>query len=194
MDSGPPLGRTLTLTQEKFDQLLGWLDPNRELAGEIYETIRIGLVRVFMFNGFNDAEDLADDTINRVADKFPEIRDCYSGNPQHYFRGVARNVSREARRRKEIVTDAVPEPEFKLPEVSQEYECLLGCLKFVDPDKRDLVLDYHAYKGEDKVAIHRVLAAERRISENALRILVHRIRSRLERCVLDCLSRRQPVK
>ena len=66
-----------------------------------------------------------------------------------------------------------------------------GCLKFLEPDKRDLVLDYHVYKGEDKVAMHRIMAAERKITENALRVLVHRVRSRLERCVDDCVTRKQ---
>lgn len=144
-----------------------------------------------MFNGFTDPEDLADETINRVAKKLPQIQDCYQGEPEYYFQGVARNVSREARRRKEIATDSVPVPAFRLPEFSEEYDCLLGCLKFLDADKRDLVLDYHVYKGEDKIAIHRLMAQERGITENALRVLVFRMRSRLERCVHDCLARKQ---
>lgn len=181
----------MTLTQENFDQLLEWLDPNREVAGDKYETIRMGLIRMFTFKGFGDPEDLTDDTINRVANKVCEIRSCYTGNPENYFRGVARKVSLEARRRREIATDTFPAPGFKLPEVSLEYECLLGCLKFLEPDKRDLVLDYHVYKGEDKVAMHRIMAAERKITENALRVLVHRVRSRLERCVDDCVTRKQ---
>lgn len=184
----------MTLTQENFDQLLSWLDPNREVAGGKYETIRIALIRMFTFKGFNDPEDLTDETINRVATKVPEIRNCYTGSPYNYFHGVARYVAREAWRRKEIATDTLPPPEFKLPEVSAEYECLLGCLKFFDADKRELVLDYHVYKGEDKVALHRAMAAERRITENALRLLVYRLRSRLERCVEDCITRKSRAK
>ena len=187
-------GGHLTLTQENFDQLLDWLDPNREVAGDKYETIRMGLMRMFTFKGFGDPEDLTDETINRVAGKVGEIRNGYTGKPESYFYGVARKVSLEARRRKEIATDTFPPPGFKLPEVSQEYQCLLGCLKFLDRDKRDFVLDYHVYTGEDKVAIHRMMAAERGITENALRILAYRLRSRLERCVDDCVKRKQTVK
>jgi DNA-directed RNA polymerase specialized sigma24 family protein len=183
----------LTLTQENFDQILLWLDPDREVAGQRYETIRVGLIRMFTFKGFNDPEDLADETINRVAGKLPQIQDCYVGNPENYFHGVARNIAREARKRRKIPTDEFPPAAFKRPEFSEEYDCLLGCLKFLDPDTRDLVLDYHVYKGEDKIAIHRILAAERRITENALRVTVHRIRSRLERCIHDCVMRRKRV-
>jgi len=48
------------ITKEQFDSLLSWLSDDRELAGTKYETIRTGLVRVFVSKGFNDAEDLAD--------------------------------------------------------------------------------------------------------------------------------------
>ncbi len=181
----------MTLTQENFDQLLGWLDRDREVAGQRYEAIRVALIRMFNFKGFNDPEDLADETINRVATKVPQIQHCYEGNPENYFHGVARNVSKEASRRKEIATDTFPPPSFKLPEFSEEYDCLLGCLKFLDADTRDLVLDYHVYKGEDKIAIHRVMASERGITENALRVHVYRLRVRLERCVDDCMRRKK---
>jgi len=33
------------LTQEAFDRLLGWLDPDRESAGEKYEAIRLRLIK-----------------------------------------------------------------------------------------------------------------------------------------------------
>jgi DNA-directed RNA polymerase specialized sigma24 family protein len=170
---------------------LCWLDHDREVAGQRYESIRVALIRLFNFKGFNDPEDLADETINRVATKVPQIQDGYAGNPENYFHGVARNVSREASRRKEIATDTVQPPAFKLPEFSEEYDCLLGCLKFLDADTRDLVLDYHVYKGEDKIANHRTMAEERGITENALRVQVHRMRGRLERCVDDCMMRKK---
>jgi hypothetical protein len=39
------------LTQELFDTLLGWLDPDRERAGDKYETVRIRLIKVFTCRG-----------------------------------------------------------------------------------------------------------------------------------------------
>src|SRR5215216_2251273 len=68
-----------TLTSEEFDDLLSWLDPNRERAGSRYEEIRAGLIKRFRWRGCSDAEDLADKTINRVVKKLPEIRATYKG-------------------------------------------------------------------------------------------------------------------
>ena len=77
------------LTQENFDQLLAWLDPNREQAGRRYEDIRRKLVKIFVSRGCIIAEELADETINRVAMKVHEIVDTYTGDPALYFYGVA---------------------------------------------------------------------------------------------------------
>ena len=55
---------------------------------------------MFVSKGFSDAEDLADETINRVAKKLPEIQDTYVGEPARYFHGVARYILREMMRRK----------------------------------------------------------------------------------------------
>ena len=53
------------LTQELFDTLLDWLDPDRERAGHRYETIRLRLIKIFTSRGCPEAEELADETINR---------------------------------------------------------------------------------------------------------------------------------
>jgi hypothetical protein len=39
------------LTQELFDPLLDWLDPDRERAGHKYETIRLKLIKIFTSRG-----------------------------------------------------------------------------------------------------------------------------------------------
>src|SRR5262245_56812797 len=86
------------INQEQFEQLLNWLDPNREKAGTKYEFIRKRLIKIFVCNGCDAAEDLADQTINRVARKLPEIRATYVGEPAPYFRGVAQKILLEWRR------------------------------------------------------------------------------------------------
>ncbi len=58
-----------TLTQAALDSLLAWLDPDRDRAGAKYEAIRTRLIKVFVCRGCPEAEDLADETINRVASK-----------------------------------------------------------------------------------------------------------------------------
>ncbi|HEY0047746.1 MAG TPA: hypothetical protein VGB68_00565, partial [Pyrinomonadaceae bacterium] len=57
------------INQENFDVLLNWLDRNREIAGQKYEKIRRRLIRIFLGRGCFEAEELADETINRVTRK-----------------------------------------------------------------------------------------------------------------------------
>jgi len=168
--------------------LLGWLDPNRETAGQKYEVIRAGLIRIFVSKGFSDAEDLGDTVINRVMKKLPEIRETYVGEPVRYFHGVARNIIRETLRRREIATEAVPGFSDDVEYHSDEYDCLVKCLRFLSRDKRDLILDYHIYDGRDKVVLHRYMAKELGISEGALRGRAHHLRGSLEKCIRQCLE------
>ncbi len=178
----------MPLTSESFEALLKWLDSDREAAGQKYRIIQDGLIRIFASKGFSDAESLADEAINRVAKRLPEIMQDYQGEPVHYFRGVANKIILEARRRKEIATDRLPERPIEVKDVSDEYECLLRCLEFSPPDKRDLILDYHVYEGGDKIVNHEIMAEERHISVSALRVQAHRARVRLEKCVRECVE------
>jgi RNA polymerase sigma factor (sigma-70 family) len=182
------------ITQEAFDDLLTWLNPDRELAGRKYETIRAGLVRIFVAKGFVDAEDLADEAILRVSRRLPEIRTTYVGEPARYFHGVARNLIRETFRRKEVATDLGPIAAIQITNRSDEYECLMRCLQFLNPVKRELILDYHVYEGRDKIEVHEIMAQELGISENALRGRAHRIRAEVEECVLKCVKSLRKTK
>jgi DNA-directed RNA polymerase specialized sigma24 family protein len=174
---------------QPFDALLAWLGSDRETAAHAYETIRSGLIRMFVSQGFSDAEDLADLTINRVADRLPDIREAYVGEPARYFHGVARNIIREARRRKEVATDRIPEPSGQgIGGPSDRHECLLKCLQLISGERRDLILDYYLYEGRDKIEHHRRMAKELDLSEGALRTRAHHIRVNLEKCVGQCIG------
>ena len=175
-------------TQELFDALLDWLDPNRDSAGQRYVAIRAGLIRVFVSKGLSDAEYYADEVVDRVMKRLPEIRAGYVGDPVRYFHGVARNVLLEARRRKEIVTTVLPELSVLPTGPSPTSECLVKCLKLLPREKREMILDYHLYEGHAKVEHHRQMAGELSITEGALRTRVHHLRVSLEKCVLECLT------
>jgi len=174
--------------KEPFEALLEWLDPDREKAGQYYEVIRTGLIRIFVSNGLCDAEFYADEAIDRVMKRLPEIRRDYVGDPAKYFHGVGRNLIREGRRRREVATDVLPVLVWSEPEKSETSECLSKCLRLLPPDKQELVLDYHLYKGREKVNHHREMAVELSISEGALRTRVHHVRVGLEKCVLQCIK------
>ncbi|HEU4509061.1 MAG TPA: sigma-70 family RNA polymerase sigma factor, partial [Pyrinomonadaceae bacterium] len=151
-------------------------------------------IRIFVTKGFSDAEDLADEVMDRVANRLPEIRETYVGEPVRYFHGVARNVILERGRRREIATDELPVGPTNTSPDSDEYECLLKCLKFLSEDTRELILDYYLYQGRDKIELHRVMAAELGITDGALRGRAFQLRSRLEKCIANCVSAADKTK
>jgi DNA-directed RNA polymerase specialized sigma24 family protein len=178
----------LTTTKEPFDALLEWLDPDRDKAGQRYEVIRAGLIRIFVAKGLSDAEHYTDEAIDRVIKKLPEIRAGYIGDPARYFHGVARNIVLESGRRREVATDVLPQRVAPEPPRSDTSECLSKCLQLLPRDKQELILDYHLYHGREKVVHHQQMASELSITEGALRTRAHHLRVNLEKCVNECVG------
>jgi DNA-directed RNA polymerase specialized sigma24 family protein len=174
------------LTQAAFDSLLTWLDADREQAGRKYEMIRRRLIKIFACRGRHDAEELADETINRVTLKAPEVVKGYVGDPALYFYGVAQKVFLESVRRPPA--PAVPPPPANTEEVEREYACLEQCIRQLPPNSRELVLDYYRNERRAKIDHRKDLAARLGIAQNALRIRAHRIRVTLQQCVQKCLE------
>ena len=178
----------MTISPDPFDALLEWLDADRQKAGERYEIIRAGLIRIFVSKGLSDAEHYTDETIDRVIKRLPELKKSYVGDPARYFHGVARNVLLEYGRRREVPTDEVPQAPTAEGVRSDTHECLSKCLKLLPRDKHDFILDYHLYQGQAKILNHRQMADELSISEGALRTRAHHLRVSLEKCVLRCVD------
>ena len=178
----------MTTTKEPFDALLEWLDPDRDKAGQRYEVIRSGLIRIFVSKGLSDAEHYTDEAIDRVMKRLPEIQAGYIGDPARYFHGVARNILLEAGRRKEVATDVLPQNAAPEPPISDTSECLSKCLQLLPRDKQEFILDYHLYHGREKIVHHQQMANELSITEGALRTRAHHLRVSLEKCVNQCVS------
>ncbi len=178
--------RNWTLTQAQFDALLSWLDPDREPAATKYEAIRKRLVRVFTNRGSLDAEELADETIDRVARKLADLAGTYSGDPVLYFYGVARNVFHESHKRKPATLVSRDPPPAR--EEGHESRCLEQCMDELPPETRKLILSYYEDAGRGKIASRKTLAGELGVDMNALRIRACRVRARLEACVRRCVK------
>src|SRR5262245_20331530 len=132
------------LTREALDRLLHWLDRDRERAGQRYEQIRSGLIKVFLCRGSVDPEELADETINRVARKVQEIAESYVGDPALYFYGVAKMVYLEYTRRK-IVASHPRRPDAE-EETDLRFDCLEQCMQSLSAKNRELILAYYEYE------------------------------------------------
>jgi len=179
------MNKDWTLTQESFDALLNWLDPGRDEAGKKYEDIRLRLIKIFTCRGCLEPEDLADETINRVSKKLPDILATYEGDPARYFYGVANKVHPEYIRRKPVPIPPAPDDK---DEIEREYACLERCIEKLRPEHRGLVLDYYQEEKRTKIDRRKKLADQLGIALNALRIRAHRIRVSLYECVQNCVE------
>ncbi|HEY0545969.1 MAG TPA: hypothetical protein VGC91_11375 [Pyrinomonadaceae bacterium] len=178
------------LSKEAFDRLLAWLDADRERAAAKYERIRRSLIKIFACRGCPEAEDLADDTFNRVARKVDEIAATYAGDPALYFYGVAHNVHLEYLRKKLRQTPPPLPPPVQNDEPGAEYECLESCIQQLPPASRELVLEYYQEEKQAKINHRKQLAERLGIALNALRIRAYRIRLTLQECVQDCVMQK----
>jgi DNA-directed RNA polymerase specialized sigma24 family protein len=176
------------LTQEAFARFLNWLNPDPDQAGEKYEAIRRRLIKIFACRGCDCSEHLADETINRVIDKIPEISESYEGDRALYFYGVARYVHKEYTRKK---PPPQPPPQDDASSATEEeYECLEQCMGNLPKRSRELFLQYNEEEKGAKIKHRKRLARELNIPLNALRIRIYRIRMNLQVCVLQCLQQR----
>lgn len=192
------MNREWVVTQQDFDRLLDWLAADRETAGSKYEKIRVRLIKIFTCRGCGEADDLADETINRVTGKLGEIAANYSGDPALYFYGVAQKVHLEYLRKKPLVQESLepgrePGGQTAWPlettdEVEHEYACLEQCMDRLPPENRELVLEYYQEEKRAKIDHRKQLADRLGIAVNALRIRACRLRAQLQQCVQSCLE------
>lgn len=191
------------MDQESFDRLLAWLDPDRERAGLRLEKIRRRLIRLFRGRScpLHDAESLADKTIDRVAQKLPEIIENYVGEPEKYFYRVADYIYKEYLKDphkrspdKEFSDNENPRPDTPArddADKERRYDCLEECLKKLDEKSRQLIHDYYRQEKRAKIDHRQELADRLGIDLPTLRTRVYRIRQQLRKCVDECLQERE---
>lgn len=197
----PESKRDWALTQSAFRRLLEWLDEGVDSDGRRYLDIRMRLVSYFDRKNCLVPDDLADETLNRVARRLQEEGSIDTDSPAHYCYIVARFVFMEYLRRPgaDALPDTEPPRRGASPVTSRDLaeqesekerrsECLSRCLEALAPDQRDLIITYYTGDQRLKLETRRALAAGLSISLNALSIRACRIRDRLETCVAKCLA------
>ena len=190
------------LTQPVFRRLLGWLDHGPDSEGQQYLEMRRRLVAYFDRKNCSGPDDLADETLNRVARRLEEEGHIEAETPARYCYIVARFVFMEYLRDKQkenTVQDNVRRAasggsmssgNIDGQENTKEklLSCLEQCTQKLLPQDRNLILRYYIGKERAKIDNRRVLAEELVISMNALAIRACRIRNKLEACVTECTS------
>lgn len=174
-----------TLTREAFDNLLSWLKPDRDEAGQRYEEIRRKLIRFFTCRGCCNPEDLADKTITRVIKAMESKTAEYKGEPIAFFYAVGKNVFLEETRIHPPAAEDLPINEGIDRET--ELDCLERCMSRISANSWELISRYHQQEGSEKIKVRQALARELGLEMNALRIQACRIRKILRDCVSDCI-------
>ena len=174
------------LRKDDFDRLLSWLDNDRERAGLLYEKIRWRLVTILAARGCTLAEEMADEVIDRVARRVPDIQATYVGDKAIYFLGVMNNVHHEYLRRPP--SPQLIEPQKDVENREQIYFCLDRCLEQLAPYARQLIERYYAADRQAKIDLRKVIARELGIKTSTLRLRALRIREKLQTCVESCLE------
>jgi DNA-directed RNA polymerase specialized sigma24 family protein len=181
------------LRSEQLEALLQHLGPDRDFAGTRYEQLRRRLVVVFEYRRCPHPEELADETLDRVARRIQQMGSEFdASDPARFVFGVAWNVARESFRR--VPTVPLPEkweaPVSATPAVDDEPEhaCLDRCLKRLAPSERHLVLSYHEEERSARIRRRSELAVELGLSPNALRLKIHRLTGLLRGCVTQCMD------
>jgi DNA-directed RNA polymerase specialized sigma24 family protein len=179
-----------------FEKLLAVLDADRERAGHRYEAIRRQLIKLFECRGGRRPDELADETIDRVARKLDAGEEIRGGDIGAYFYGVGRNVLRESWRRPVDEPLRGPLADVRTTEAGaapdglgeRRLACLEHCVEGLPAEERNLILWYYQIGERILIEPRKRLAASLGISLNALRIRAHRVRGRLEACVRACVE------
>ena len=189
------MARHSAIPPESFEEILAWLDPDRDVAASKYVQLRHDLAKIFTYNGCADPEGLTDEAFDRVAKKIHELKSTYEGDPRLYFRGVANNLIKEEFKKVKthVSLDEVDLPAEQITETEETTDledCLQSCLQELSNEKRDLIIAYYAKEKQAKIDHRSELAQQLRISVGTLRVRVYRIRESLVECIESCLERK----
>jgi len=189
---------------EAFERFLAWLDAGAGTPGERYLEMRRRLVRYFDRKQCPRADELSDETLNRVARRLEEEGAIDAATPAQYCYVVARFVFFEYLRRGDrgaVPYDEAPFPDTRSPALqvaderepesedgTRRFRCLEQCLDKLPEAERSLILAYYNDEQSRKIEQRRALAARFGFTPNALAIRACRIRSKLEECVGGCVG------
>jgi|SRR5579872_1293294 len=177
---------------EDFKRLLARLDADPTVAWQAYYNLRRKLVVFFEHNRHVDAEELAEEALDRIAKK----ADSYEiENVAEFAFGVARNLRRESFRQTvakvpiEDMQGELPakdgDPEKTIVEgidTKRNLQLFRKCLNQLEPRDRQLILAYYPPESENLEQQRQELAESLGINGGALRTRMARLREKLEEC------------
>jgi DNA-directed RNA polymerase specialized sigma24 family protein len=191
------------LSHLAFRRLLEWLDDGVDSHGETYLEMRRRLVSYFDRRNRLSADELADETLNRIGKTLEKDGAIATTPPARYCYVVAKFVLLEDVRREHMYARG-HEPRRTGPERlagrgltladsdqgvanrERRLECLDRCLAALNPEQRAFIVEYYRDAGQQKIARRRDMAQRYGITMNALGIRACRIRADLGARVDAC--------
>jgi RNA polymerase sigma factor (sigma-70 family) len=190
-----------TLSTDALQRLLNWLDDGADSDGQAYVSMRRRLRDYFGRKNCRTADELADETLTRVARRLEEEDISRGEAPARYCYIVARFVFLEHLRDMKAHPMISPvsgevAPQLPAPSTADAaeaagarealYDCLQKCLRELDPMNRRIITRYYIGSARLKIDNRRELAESLGLSLNAVTVRACRIRTRLEACVRRC--------
>ena len=116
--------------------------------------------------------------------------------PAHYCYIVARFVLLESLRElqregpldNKALLAAGPHSSEEGQEKERQIECLERCVTELEPEDRELIVNYYRGENRGKIENRKAIAAKLGVTMNALSIRACRLRDRLEACVRNCMG------
>ncbi len=192
--------RNSAIPPESFEEILAWLNPDREVAANMYVQLRHDLAKLFSYRGCSDPEGLTDEVFDRVAKKVHSVRPTYEGDPRLYFRAVANNLVKETLKRvkNQVSLEGIDVPQQTTSETEKEIvdveECLQSCLQKLNDNNRKLIVAYYAKEKQAKIDHRSEMAQQLGITIETLRVKIYRVRVSLQECIERCLKRKAEGK
>lgn len=187
-----------SITPDIFRRLLEWLDEGEVSDGQKYLEMRGRLIAFFDRKNCLLPDELADETLNRVARRLEEEGRIETETPAKFCYITARFVFLESLRSKEkrhiSLDDSLHQLAAADEDEKEQKEKLLACLEDctgkLEAQNREIILGYYAGAERAKIENRRAIAGRLAISVNALSIRACRIRDKLEICVKKCAEKK----
>lgn len=191
----------MVLTDTGYSLLLRQLSPIPAEAERQFTLLRRRLLYWFEQRRCAWPDELADETLSRVAQRLAEGVEVQ--NVTGYALGVAGFVHLEYLRdpaHTQLSLENEPQlartalqPHDHSAEKELEnarLECLKSCLARLPQDERELIQAYYHDNWQQQTAQRKTLAERLKLAPSSLRARVHRLRQRLEACAQRCLKQR----
>lgn len=194
------------LQDREFQLLLTTLGDSSEHGAHEYLNLHKRITTLFINWQSCAPEDLADETLNRLAHQLTEGKEINPASRSAYVHGIAKNISREhwrscedCKRRRIRSNDendgdslnslpaigSVPDKE-EADEKERLLECLNECLEKMNEDERLLLLEYYSEDKTQKIVTRDRMATRLSVTSGALRQRVWKLRTPLRDCIDEC--------